>query len=417
MQERLKAILIGIQLPGTSDKTIESSLNELERLADTAEIDTLGKHKQKRSKFDSGFCAGKGFLEEIMHSPEYQSADLIIFDHELSSSQSRNISKKFEIEVIDRTEVILGIFHDHARTREAMLQVKLAEMEYQLPRLKRLWGHLDRERGQAGGTGGTSRGMGEKQIEVDKRKIRMEIHKIKIQLKKIEQQKETQRVRRQKIRKICLVGYTNAGKSTLFNRLTDAGVLVQDKLFATLDSTTRKLELSKGRDAVISDTVGFISNLPHHLVASFKATLMEVHEADLLLHTVDCSDPDYLFYIDEVNKVLKQIDADEITQIMVLNKVDKVDETMLNFYLKAHENSIAVSAAKNINIEDLMVKIDEILHNSNNYRLMIPFTDQRVVNRLHELAEITEEIHTEEGTEIQAIINNEDLAAFNYIKD
>lgn len=416
MYEKIKAVLIGIQLPGMTTEAMQSSLNELKRLADTAEIETLGKHIQKKKKMDSGYCAGTGFLDNIIHDPEYQELDLLIFENELTSSQSRNISKKFEVEVIDRTEVILSIFHNHARTNEAMLQIKLAQMEYQLPRLKRLWDHLDRERGQAGGTGGTSRGMGEKQIEVDKRKIRLEIHKIKSQLNKIEKQKETQRIRRMDLRKICLVGYTNAGKSTLFNRLTNAGVLVEDKLFATLDSTTRKLELSKGRNAVISDTVGFISNLPHHLVASFRATLMEVEGADLLLHTIDCSDPDYLFYIEEVNDVLKQIGAENVPQILVLNKLDKIDPEKLKYYLKTHTNSIAVSASNGFNMERLLEEIDLRLHTSKAYKLMIPFSDQKMIHKLHNLGEVIAEAHTEKGTEIDAIINKEDLKIFeNYL--
>ncbi|MBT4333686.1 MAG: GTPase HflX [Candidatus Cloacimonetes bacterium] len=327
-----KAILVGVCLrPREYDKKV-NSLDELERLADTAGVKVVGKFIQKRQKPDKAYYIGKGFLAEAIHETEDENPGLIIFDNELSPSQGRNTEKEFEMDAIDRTEVILNIFHDHARTRESKLQVKLAELQYQLPRLKRLWGHLDREKGQASGSGGASRGMGEKQIEIDKRLIRREIAKVKGELNKVFLHKETQSKQRESVKKVCLVGYTNAGKSTLFNRLTDAGVLVEDKLFATLSTTSRKLSLTKGRNMILSDTVGFISNLPHHLVASFRATLKDVVDADLLLHVIDSADELFPLYIDEVQEVLKQIDADEISQMIILNKSDEADITKLKFY-------------------------------------------------------------------------------------
>jgi GTP-binding protein HflX len=407
-----KAILVGVCLHSSEYEKKVRSLAELSRLAETAGLEVVGRFIQKRRKPDSAFYVGKGFLATAMAESSEENPGLIIFDNELSPSQSRNIEKEFELEAIDRTEVILNIFHNHARTREAQLQVKLAELQYQLPRLKRLWSHLDREKGQAAGSGGTARGMGEKQIEIDKRIIRREISRVKEELKKVDLQKQTQRKLRANIRKVCLVGYTNAGKSTLFNRLTDAGVLVEDKLFATLETTTRKLSLPKGRDLIISDTVGFIANLPHHLVASFKATLKDVEDADLLLHVIDSADDDFLKYIEEVQKVLRQIGADKIPQIMVLNKADKADPVKLKFYLKAHENSISVSARNGQNIEKLLEMVDNILHNSGKYDLLIPHSRQKVVNRLHKLAEIISIDYPEEGVRITAIINREDLPEF-----
>jgi len=333
-----KAILVGVCLkPNEFDKK-KASLDELARLADTAGLEVVGKFIQKRQKPDKTFYIGKGFLAEALNEVYDDAPGLVIFDNELSPGQGRNIEKEFVVDAIDRTEVILNIFHDHARTREAQLQVKLAELQYQLPRLKRLWSHLDREKGQAAGSGGTGRGMGEKQIEIDKRIIRREIAKVKAELKKVFLHRETQGKKREKVKKVCLVGYTNAGKSTLFNRLTDAGVLVEDKLFATLTTTTRKLTLAKGRDMILSDTVGFISDLPHHLVASFRATLKDVVDADLLLHLIDSSDELFPLYIDEVQKVLKQIEADDVPQLMVLNKADAADRIKMMFYLKAHES-------------------------------------------------------------------------------
>jgi len=407
-----KAILVGVCLrPRDYDKKL-NSLDELERLADTAGVEVVGKFIQKKQKPDKTYYIGKGFLAEAINKTEGENPGLIIFDNELSPSQGRNTEKEFEMDAIDRTEVILNIFHDHARTRESKLQVKLAELQYQLPRLKRLWGHLDREKGQASGSGGASRGMGEKQIEIDKRLIRREIAKVKAELKKVFLHKETQSKQRENVKKVCLVGYTNAGKSTLFNRLTDAGVLVEDKLFATLSTTSRKLSLAKGRNMILSDTVGFISNLPHHLVASFRATLKDVVDADLLLHIIDSADELFPDYIEEVQKVLKQIEADDIPQMMILNKSDEADRIKIKFYLKAHEDSISISAKKGENIEELLQKVDDKLHSADKYVLLIPHPEQKVVNLLHKLGQVELTEYLEEGVKITAIINQEDMHKF-----
>jgi len=407
-----KAILVGVCMhPREYDKK-KASLDELARLADTAGVEVVGKFIQKRQKPDKTYYIGKGFLAEAINETKEENPGLIIFDNELSPSQGRNTEKEFELDAIDRTEVILKIFHDHARTKESKLQVKLAELQYQLPRLKRLWGHLDREKGQAAGSGGASRGMGEKQIEIDKRLIRREIAKVKAELKKVFLHKETQNKQRENVKKVCLVGYTNAGKSTLFNRLTDAGVLVEDKLFATLSTTSRKLSLSKGRNMILSDTVGFISDLPHHLVASFRATLKDVVDADLLLHIVDSADELFPGYIDEVQKVLAQIKAENIPQMMILNKSDEADLMKLKFYLKAHEDAISISAKKGENINELLKKVDDHLHSANKYILLIPHTEQKAVNHLHKLGQIEETEYLEEGVQITAVINQEDLHEF-----
>ncbi|HPF08977.1 MAG TPA: GTPase HflX, partial [Candidatus Cloacimonadota bacterium] len=324
------AFIASLIRQGESSEENEASLDELERLADTAGIMVLGRYSQRRPQPERATFFGKGFLEELSAKYFGAKADLLIINEELSPMQARNIEKQHNITVIDRTELILSIFHHHAKTKEAKLQVKLAELQYQLPRLKRLWGHFDKERGSVRSVGGSAtRGMGEKQIEIDKRLIRTQIRKINRAIDEITQHKETQRKQREYTEKICLVGYTNAGKSTLFNRLTDAGVLVEDRLFATLDSTSRQLKLSTGNPVVISDTVGFISNLPHHLVASFRATLMEAMDADLLLHVVDASDPRHEYYIEQVNEVLISIGAQNIPQILVLNKRDQLDERMV----------------------------------------------------------------------------------------
>ena len=412
MLDMNRAILVGVCLhPSEYDKK-KTSLDELARLADTAGVEVVGIFIQKRQKPDKAYYAGKGFLAEAINESKEENPGLIIFDNELSPSQGRNTEKEFEMDIIDRTEVILNIFHDHARTRESKLQVKLAELQYQLPRLKRLWGHLDREKGQAAGSDGASRGMGEKQIEIDKRLIRREIAKVKAELNKVFLHKETQSKQRENVKKVCLVGYTNAGKSTLFNRLTDAGVLVEDKLFATLSTTSRKLSLSKGRNMILSDTVGFISDLPHHLVASFRATLKDVVDADLLLHIVDSADELFPNYIDEVQKILAQIKAEDIPQMLVLNKSDEADRIKMKFYLKAHEDSISISAKTGENIEELLQKVDDQLHSANKYVLLIPHTEQKTVNLLHKLGQVEETDYLEEGVKITAIINQEDMHEF-----
>lgn len=406
------AYLVGVCLDSRDMATKETSLQELGRMADTAGLQVVGSRIQKRSAIDKTYYAGKGFLHNVYDEMLELDAGVLIFDNELSPSQGRNIEREFELEVSDRTEVILNIFHNHAQTKEARLQVQLAELEYQLPRLKKLWSHLDREKGQASGSGGTSRGMGEKQIEIDKRQIRIEISKVKQELAKIQRQKETQRKMRDTVKKVCLVGYTNAGKSTLFNRLTDAGVLAQDKLFATLGTTTRKVEMERGHGIILSDTVGFIADLPHHLVASFRATLRDVQDADLLLHVVDSSDPDLPHYIEEVDKVLGQIEAQDIQQLMVFNKIDLCNKDTLAFITQARPTSMVISAKQGLHIDQLLEQIDKLLYQSLRHTLMIPHNHQKSAHALFELAEIETKEYTESGLIVTAIIHQNDLPKF-----
>jgi GTPase len=407
------AFLAALGRQADKPEAIEASLEELERLADTAGISVLGKYYQRRNKPEKGTLFGKGWLEETKEKMLQSGAGLLIVNEELSPMQSRNIEKDFAIKVIDRTEVILSIFHNHAKTREAMLQVKLAELEYQLPRLRKLWGHFDKERGSMRSAGGAAtRGMGEKQIEIDRRMIKRNISSINKTLSSIIKQKITQRKQREKIKKICLVGYTNAGKSTLFNALTDAGVLVEDKLFATLDSTTRQLKMEIGGTIVISDTVGFISNLPHHLVASFKATLMEVEDADLLLQIVDCSDDRFEEYIEQVNSVLKEIGADQIRQLLVLNKIDRLEDSFISLMQKRFSDAVMISAEKKLNLEILKDRIDKVLFKAEAYKLSIPYSEAKLVSRLHDVAQIIKEEYTELGIELEVVLSSEDKYLF-----
>lgn len=403
------AFLAHLIRQGETEMVTETSLDELERLAETAGIQTLGRYKQKRANPERSTFFGKGFLEDIAQRMLQAKADILIINEELSPIQARNIDKSYGIRVIDRTEVILSIFHDHAKTREAKLQVKLAELEYQLPRLRKLWGHFDKERGSARSRGGSaSRGMGEKQIEIDRRLIRSQIRAIKRSIDQVVQHKETQRKQRDNVRKICIVGYTNAGKSTLFNALTDAGVLVQDKLFATLDSTSRQLKLDTGAPVVLSDTVGFISRLPHHLVASFKATLMEVQNADLLLHTVDSGDDRMDYYIDQVNDVLAQIGADKIPQILVLNKADTLEKTFRLFVAKRYPDAIFISAKLQENLDDLLQKAQDMIFHTEIIALHIPYDNTALVAKLHELAKIHVEDYRDDAIYLEITISAED---------
>lgn len=410
-QERVEktAFLVALVRQGEAERDTTATLKELERLADTAGITVLGSYFQKKNSPDRGTFFGKGFLEEIGAKMLAAQAELLIVNEELSPMQGRNIERDFSIKVIDRTEVILSIFHDHARTREAKLQVRLAELNYQLPRLKKLWGHFDKERGSVRSAGGAAtRGMGEKQIEIDKRLIKDHIRRINKSIDRITHQKETQRKQRENTKKICLVGYTNAGKSTLFNQLTQAGVLVEDRLFATLDSTSRQLKLSTGNPVVISDTVGFISNLPHHLVASFKATLMEVLDADLLLHLVDVSDDRFEYYIQQVNEVLSQLGADKIPQILVLNKTDMLDKNYQSLLAKRFAEGALISAAHNTGITELLEMVEKLLLGNQILKLRLPYEKTALVSKLHEIAVIKSEDYREDGIFLEIEIGKDD---------
>jgi len=408
--EEETAFLVCIVRQGETEEEMRKSLDELELLADTAGITVLGKYQQRRNRPERGSFFGKGFLADIHQKMLSVKADILIVNEELTPMQARNIERDYHIRVVDRTEIILSIFHQHARTKEAKLQVKLAELGYQLPRLRRLWGHFDRERGAARSAGGTAtRGMGEKQIEIDKRIIRTQIARIKQAIARVVHQKETQRKQREKTKRICLVGYTNAGKSTLFNALTDAGVLVEDKLFATLDSTSRQLKLSTGHPAVISDTVGFISNLPHHLVASFQATLMEVQDANLLLHMVDASDDRYDYYIEQVISVLTEINAEHIKQVLVFNKTDLIAPDYQALLAKRFPDAVFISAIDHTGVGHLITRIEQDVYDSRQVDLLIPYDRSRIVSQLHDIAQIISEEYLETGTRIKAMINAEDL--------
>ncbi len=341
-----RAILVALNTKYLSRETVEEHLSELEELAITAGAETVIKLIQDRYAMDPAFYIGKGKAEEIAQLTELNNIDLVIFDDDLTPVQVRNLEKLVNKKIVDRSGLILDIFASRAKTKEAKTQVELAQLQYMLPRLTRAWTHLSK---QLGGIG--TKGPGETQIETDRRMIRTRISHLKEKLIKIESQRETQSLSRKDLIKISLVGYTNAGKSTLFNLLTSADVFAEDKLFATLDSTTRSLELNKNQKILLSDTVGFIRKLPPNLVASFKSTLNEVRDADIILHVIDLSHQYYEDHIQVVEETLKEFGGNKKTIIKVFNKVDLViDKSKINYVLNKYDNSVVISAHRGINI-------------------------------------------------------------------
>jgi len=354
---REKAIMVGVLLPD-ADLSPEDPLEEIRGLAKTAGLVVAGSMLQRRQQVDIATYIGSGKVEELKELVEAHEADLVIFDNDLGPAQTRNLERILGVKVIDRTEVILDIFATRARTHEAHLQVELAQLEYAMPRLKRMWTHLSRYKGGIG-----VRGPGEKQLEEDRRLVAHRIRDLKAKLDKVQARKEREVAGRGDVATISLVGYTNAGKSTLMNALTDAGVLVEDKLFATLDTRTRRWQFRGGGHVLLSDTVGFIRNLPHSLVASFKATLEEARQADLLLHVVDASSPEAESQIRAVKEVLEELGLVDHPTLLVLNKADKVPDRSFLDVLKAHhDESVVISAGTGDGLDRLEQAVREALN-------------------------------------------------------
>jgi len=356
---RERAVLTGVHLPlaWSGGMGGEADLAELAQLADTAGADMVGRIEQNRHRPAPGTFLGKGKLEELKEMVEETEATLVIFDNDLSPAQGRNLEKALDVNILDRTELILDIFANHASTRQARLQVELAQLKYLLPRLTRLWSHLER---QAGGIG--TRGPGETQLETDRRLVNKRISVLNKALQDIETNRQTQVRSRENVFRAALVGYTNAGKSTLMNGVTGAGVYVKNQLFATLDATTRRVETDERRRFLLTDTVGFIRRLPHHLVESFKATLQEVREADLMVHVVDASAEDPEHQIASVNKVLAEIVPEEKPTLMVFNKMDLVEhELFVNRYRRAYPDAVFVNGRSGEGADELRDAILSIL--------------------------------------------------------
>jgi GTPase len=352
-----RAILVGACI-NKSDEL--DGLVELESLAETAGAIVVYKYQQKIRKINPSTYIGKGKAEQLRTKAKRLKADIVIFDNNLTPAQIRELEKYIETMVIDRSELILDIFATRAQTKQAMLQVELAQLEYTYPRLTRMWSHLDTVAGAGGGTAAGSvgaigtRGPGEQQLEIDRRLVSKRITELKRELEEIDDRKIREIAARKSLFKICIVGYTNAGKSTLMNALTDADVFVEDRLFATLDTRTRRWTPAKGIEFLLSDTVGFVKKLPHQLVASFKATLEETVNADLLLHVIDASSPDALKQIDSVNSVLTEIGCEKKPMLKVLNKIDALHKMgELDILATLHPDAISISARTGFGLDEL----------------------------------------------------------------
>jgi GTP-binding protein HflX len=402
-------IAAGLILPDVPKSVAEEHLEELSQLVSSAGATVVAKTLAKRPAPDAAHYFGKGKAEEIRQLAESQNADLVVFDDDLSPAQVRNLEKLFDgkIKVIDRSALILDIFSSRARTREARTQVELAQLEYMLPRLTRAWTHLERQAGGAGG--GAKRGVGETQLELDRRIVRTRIARLKEELEKIEKQRDTQRKSREKAFTVALVGYTNAGKSTLFNRLTKGGTVAMNQLFATLDSKTQKIAAEMPRDTVVVDTVGFIRKLPHHLVASFRSTMEEAVAADLVLHVIDASHPGYAEQREVGEHVLTDLGVDLDNVLEVYNKSDRVDE---HFDIRRRE-AVVVSALTGANIENLIERVRERERAGGELlQLEIPHTDSRLLAKLHEVAEVQETSNNDSGVVVWAWVPKEHVHVF-----
>jgi GTP-binding protein HflX len=384
-QTEERAILVALITDSISRDRVEEHLEELEMLATTAGANTVFKVVQDRSRIDSAFYIGKGKAEEIAQLVELNEINLVIFDDDLNPTQIRNLEKIINKKILDRSGLILDIFVSHAKTKEAKTQVELAQLQYLLPRLTRAWTHLSK---QYGGIG--TKGPGETQIETDRRIIRYRISKLKEKLKQIEQQHQTKSQSRKNYINATLVGYTNAGKSTLINLLTDADVLAEDKLFATLDSTTRQYDAGRNKKMLISDTVGFIRKLPAHLVASFKTTLNVVMDADIILHVVDISNDYFEEHMQVVEQTLKELKCERKLLLPVFNKVDALkDKSRIEYILEKYPSSVIVSAVKGINISKLKSKLLRMYEEKfTANEVAIDINESRLIASIYELAEV-----------------------------
>jgi GTPase len=400
---RERAILVALNTKEFKREIVEEHLAELEELALTAGADTIIKIVQSRPSIDSAFYIGKGKAEELKQLVEMNDISILIFDDDLSPVQVRNLEKMLERKIVDRSGLILDIFASRAKTKEAKTQVELAQLQYMLPRLTRAWTHLSK---QYGGIG--TKGPGETQIETDRRIIRDRISHLKDKLKKIESTRETQSQGRKDFTRTSLVGYTNAGKSTLFNLLTKSEVLAEDKLFATLDSTTRSLELENEK-VLLSDTVGFIRKLPPHLIASFKSTLNEVREADIILHVVDFSHPFYEDHISVVEETLKDLEAEKTPQLKVFNKIDIVtDRDKINYVRSKYPLNAIISAARGINIRNLIEAIQSVIKESYvEENVKLDLSDSKKAAQIYSLAEVISADYEEDEINIHYRTNKE----------
>ena len=418
-EKKERALAISVMPKGTDRDLAMEYLDELEFLAETAGAEVIEKVYQELAKPNPSTVVGKGKLEDIKEIVTEEKIDLIIFDDDLSPAQVRNIEKALEIKVLDRSGLILDIFAIRAKTIIAKTQVELAQLQYTLPRLTRMWTHLSK---QYGGIG--TKGPGETQIETDRRIIRTRIQRLKEKLEGIETQKEQQRKGRERLPRFALVGYTNAGKSTLMNLLTDADVYTEDKLFATLDTTVRKMKLSNNHKALISDTVGFIRKLPPHLVASFKTTLVEAKNADILLHVVDVTNAHFKEHIKVVNETLQELNIDPAKAILVFNKIDLSEDIgSIALLENEYDTCIRISAKRGINISGLVeLMTRKYEEQSKTYIVILPYAKSSLEPKLYEFGDILTREDSDTGTTFKIKIIKEKTEHFlnifsNYLLD
>ncbi len=398
-----RVFLIGAELQRGGAVDARESLDELAELANTAGAEIIGDGLQKLARPHAATFIGKGKAAEFAEQCRNGFVDTVLFDDELSPAQTRNLERIFDCKVLDRTALILDIFAQRAQTREGKMQIEMAQLQHILPRLTRFWTHLSRQKGGIG-----MRGDGETQLEVDRRRILERISRLRRELEEVKKHRSTQRRGRQRSQwpLVSIVGYTNAGKSTLLNALTGSDVLTEDKLFATLDPTTRRVRLPTNQNALLSDTVGFIRKLPHQLVDSFKATLEEVVVADLLVHVVDSSNSGAAEQIEAVNEVLKEIDAGDKPMLMVFNKTDLIsDQNGKLHWLREFEHAVAVSAKKKEGLDELMSELGIMLRPIRSYlQLAIPQGAGQAIARLRAVGQIDEEYYEGDLVHLKARI-------------
>jgi GTP-binding protein HflX len=404
-----RVILVGVWTEGSVEDA-ENSMAELALLAETAGSEVLDALYQRRQSPDPATYIGRGKVEGLAEIVRETGADTVILDGELAPSQLRNLEDKLKVKAIDRTALILDIFAQHAKSREGQAQTELAQLNYMKQRLRGWGGNLSRQAGgrAAGGEGIGGRGPGETKIETDRRRINTKIAKLRRELKDMKGTRDTKRSerRRNAIPSVAIAGYTNAGKSSLLNRLTDAGVLVEDSLFATLDPTTRRTTTSDGRVYTMSDTVGFVRHLPHQLVEAFRSTLEEVADSDLVLHVVDGSHPDPEGQLAAVREVLTEIGARQVPELVVINKIDAADPLVVARIRAAEPHSVSVSARTGEGVADVLAAVEaDLPRPAVEVTVLLPYSRGDLVNRIHENGEVLSIEHTGEGTVVHARVN------------
>lgn len=406
-----KTMLISVNVKGTNREEAKEHLEELAFLVKTAGADVVYKVYQELPKLNHATCIGSGKIKEIKEIIEEKEITLVVFDDDLTPMQNRNLVRELNVKVLDRSGIILDIFASRAKTQEAKLQVELAQLQYLLPRLTRLWTHLSK---QFGGIG-SLRGPGETQIETDRRLIRERIQIFKEKIKDIEIQKTQQRKGRDNFPRFALIGYTNAGKSTLMKTITNEAVYIEDQLFATLDTTVRAFELPSGTVALLSDTVGFIRKLPTHLIASFRSTLAEAREADILVHVIDISHPSFREQIKAVEETLDYLKISDKPTIMVFNKIDLLEDMEITTAIaKEYPNSVFIGAKRGINIFNLLTVFQTLADkNCSELQLFIPYSDTQVLGKIYDKFEIIERNDEDDGTRLLIKVKEELLNYFN----